>query len=166
MTIKQQILILKLQFIYRVNEETQRPSLVAFPLIWYKTAEEEMTSVSDECARRQDKRTALSSTLTRDVNESERVEDDILCNLLSRHGSDVGSGMFRGAGEVVSVQHIDEVETHNSWDKVAASSSSLKSPGIEIPDACDVYRKTFSSSILRASHKQSHAGLKPHTHDR
>jgi len=126
-----------------------------------------MTSVSDECARWQDKRTALSSTLTRDVNESERVEDDILCDLLSRHGSDVGSGMFRGADEVVSVQHIDEVETHtcNSWDKVAASSSSLKSPGIEIPDACDVYRKTFSSSILLASHKQFHAGLKPHTHD-
>jgi len=112
------------------------------------------------------KRTALSSTLTRDVNESERVEDDILCDLLSRHGSDVGSGMFQGAGEVVSVQHIDEVETHNSCDKVAASSSSLKSPGIEIPDACDVYRKTFSSSILLASHKQFHAGLKPHTHDR
>jgi len=69
------------------------------------TPADEETSVSDECGQKQDEKTALSTTLTSDVSESEHVddkrEDDVLCDLLSRHRNDVDSRLFADAGEDV-----------------------------------------------------------------
>ena len=57
---------------------------------------------------------ALSNTLVNDVGKSDQVDDkgqdDVLCDLLSRHSNDVGSDMFRDAGEVVSVPQTDDAE--------------------------------------------------------
>ena len=96
-----------------------------------------MTSVSHECGQWQDERTALSSTLTSDVNESEHVddkgEDDVLCDPLSRHVNDVGSEMFRDAGEVVGdVQQIDDTKVQNCRNQASDSSTRPKNPGLEI----------------------------------
>jgi len=59
----------------------------------------------------------------------------VLCDLLLRHWNDVGSDMFRDAGEVVSVPQTDDAE--NMWDQVTGSSRRLKNPGIQTSDACN-----------------------------
>ena len=130
-----------------------------------------MTSDSHECGQGQDERTALSSMLTVDVNESEHVddkgEDDVLCDLLSRHVNDVGSAMFRRADDVipVTVQWMNDAEIQNSWAQLTNSSSTLDNPDVEKTYACNVCPKTFSTLGLLALHRHVHARLKPQTHD-
>jgi len=103
-----------------------------------------------------------------DVNESERVDDkgydDVLCDLLSRHLNDVDSGMFRDAGEVVTVQQTDDADMPSSWVKATNTSSTLKDPGVKRTFACSLCHKTFSSSSLLANHKHIHTGWEPHTY--
>jgi len=130
-----------------------------------------VTSDSHECGQGQDERTALSSMLTVDVNESEHVddkgEDDVLCDLLSRHVNDVGSAMFRRADDVipVTVQWMNDAEIQNSWAQLTNSSSTLENPDVEKTYACNVCPKTFSTLGLLALHRHVHARLKPQTHD-
>jgi len=121
-----------------------------------------MTSVSHECGQWQDERTALSSTLISDVNDSEHIddkgEDDVLCDLLSRHVNDVGSEMFGDADEVVVV---DNTEAQNSCDQPTNRWTRLKTHGVEKShDVC--YRFLESSSSLEC-HKDIHTGFKTHT---
>jgi len=111
----------------------------------------------------------LSATLTSDVNESECIddkgEDDVLCDPLSRHVNDVGSEMFRDAGEVVSVQQIQDNKAQNSWDQATKSSTMLKNAKVKKSHACHVCYKTFESSGRLERHKHFHAGLKTHKCD-
>jgi len=143
----------------------------AAPFIWYQTSAQEMTSDSHECGQGQDERTALSSTLTVDLTECEHVddkgEDDVLCDLLSRHVNDVGSEMFRHADDVVpvTVQWMNDDEIQNSWAQLTNSRSTLDNPDAEKTYACSVCPKTFSTLGLLALHRHVHARLKPQTHD-
>ena len=179
------------------NQQTQGPSHPpqnpAVPFIWYMTPEDEVTSVIDECGRWQDERTALSNTLVNDVDVDDKGEDDVLCDLLSRHSNDVSSRMFEDAGEGVHVQHLDGFQRLNSWNQETDNSTGLNNPGVEKSCACDVCHKTFRSSsslvsrkLIRSGerlhvcdvcakmfndyrnlskHKQTHTGDKPHTSD-
>ena len=143
--------------IYQVTNE-QPPSCplwtAPFPFVWYQTPADEVTN--DSRVQRQDECTALSSTLMNDVNESEHVddkrEDDVLCDLLSRHLNDVDSVTFRDAGEVVTVQQIDDADMPNSWDNITKTSSIMKDSGVEETFACSLCPKTFSSSRRLADH--------------
>ena len=113
-----------------------------------------MTSVSHEYGQYQDEKTALSSTLISDVNESEHVdhkgEDNVLCDLLSRHMNDVGFEMFGDVG------------VQNTWDHVANSSTRLKIPIPRVAKchACSVCPQTFGTASRLKSHKRIHSGLK------
>jgi len=123
-----------------------------------------VTSVSHECGQWQDERTALSSTLISDVNESEHVddkgEDDVLCDLLSRHVNDVGFEVFGDADEAVVVQQVDDTEAQNCCDQLTNSWTRLQTQGVEkCHDMC--YRAFESSSSLEC-HKDIHTGFKTH----
>jgi len=147
-----------------LTAEPSRPlGQTAAPFIWYQTPD------SHECGQGQDERTALSSTLTFDINESEHVddtgEDNVLCDLQSRDLNDVGSAVFRDADNVVSVQHVDDAEMQNSWAQATNSYGRLKNPSVEKTCACGECNMTISSSSLLASGKQIHAGFEPQTHD-
>ena len=149
--------------IYQVTNE-QPPSCplwtAPFPFVWYQTPADEVTH--DSRVQRQAVCTALSSTLMNDVNESEHVDDkgydDVLSDLLSRHSNDVNSGMFRDAGEVVTVQQIDDADMPSSWVKATNTSSTLKDSGVQKTFACSLCPKTFSSSGRLAIHKRIHTG--------
>ena len=145
-------------------EQTQAPSYplgnTASSFLWNKTAADEATSVSYDCGQQQDERTALSNALINDVVKCEPAddtgEDDVLCDLLSRHRNDVGFEMFEDAGEVVIVQPIDDAEMQNSCDQVTDSSSWLKFPGAKKTYTCSVCHKTFGSSSFLASRLHIH----------
>ena len=123
-----------------------------------------MTSDSHQCGQWQDERTALSSTLINDVNESEHVddkrEDDVLCDLLSRHVNDVCSEMFGDADEVVDVQQVDDAKAQNSWDQLTDSCITLNTPGVE--NSHDVYYRAFESSSSLDCHRDIHTGFRTH----
>ena len=78
------------------------------------------------------------------VSESEHVddkeEDDVLCDLLSRHLNDVDSHIFRDADEdveLVTVRQVDNAKVQNSWDKVTNTTSTLENFGVEKLYACN-----------------------------
>jgi len=153
------------------NEQSQGPSRPlwnsAASFIWYTTPADEVTSVSHECGQWQDERTALSSTLINDVNESKHVDDkgevEVFCGLLSRHLNDVGSEVFGDADKVVGVQQTDDAKPQNSCDQLANSCTRPKNPVKSY--ACDVCHKTFVSSSSLQGHKHVHTGLKTHRCD-
>ena len=153
-------------FVYQASIE-QAPSHphenTLFPFIWYKIPSDAMTSVSDECGQRQDERTALIS----DANESDcaddKGQDDVLCDLLSRHRNDVDPKVFKDADEainVVGVQQLAAAEMQNSWDQVTDSSITLKNPG-----ECDVCYKQFTERSHLKRHMLTHTGERPHKCD-
>jgi len=123
-----------------------------------------VTSVNHECGQWQDEKTALSSTLINDVNESEHVddkgEDNALCDLLSRPVNSVGSEMFGDADEVVGVPQVDDTKSQNSWDQPTNSKARLKNPGVE--KSHDVCYRAFESSSSLECHKDIHTGFKTH----
>jgi len=147
-------------FVYQTSIE-QAPSEptgnTPFPFVWYKTPEDEFI---DKCGQQQDERTALFSALTGDVNESESVDnkaedEDVLCDLQSRHLNDVVSGMlFRDADTIVSVQQVDDAGmpncrlTNQTLEQTCAFHATLSSSSFDaarghidtgtIPHACDV----------------------------
>lgn len=133
-----------------------------------KTTAENVTSPSYECEQRQDESTSLSSTTINDVNkrEHDNGDGDLLCDTLLRHLNDVGSEVFRDAGEVVSVRPINDAKMQKSWDPVTNCFSKVKNPGTENICACSVCHETFSSFILLASHKHIHSGMKPDASDK
>ena len=127
---------------------------IPFPFVWYKTPE--------ECGQWQDESAALSSTLTTDVKcESEHVddnrEDNVLCDLLSRHVNEVNTSLFADADK----QHA---EIQNHGDEATDSSSRVTSPGAQKTYACNVCPETFSSSSFLATREHIHTGMMPHTH--
>jgi len=147
-----------------------------------------VTSVSHECGQRQDERAALSSTLTSDVNESEHVddkrEDDVLCDLPSRHLNVVSSRMFGDAVEVVDMSQIYDTKLQNLLDQVTDSSGRRKNTvvekshvcnerhkafkmeqmkqecidAVERPYVCDICTEAFMTSSVLTSHRQTHTG--------
>jgi len=152
------------------------------------TPTDEVTSVSHECGHHQDERTALSSTLTSDVNESEQVDDkgddDVLCDLLSRHRNNVRLKMFGDAREVVDVLQIDDTQAQNSLDQVPNNSGRQKNTAVakcHLRRACHKTSSGFSSgpethklidtglclnaSSVLTSHRQTHTGYKQHKCD-
>ena len=102
----------------------------------------------------------MFSALTGDVNESESVDnkaedEDVLCDLQSRHLNDVVSGMlFRDADTIVSVQQVDDAGmpncrlTNQTLEQTCAFHATLSSSSFDaarghidtgtIPHACDV----------------------------
>ena len=111
-----------------MNEQGSSSSLgnSDFAFVWYQTPKEEMTCVTDECGQWKDQRASLSSTLITNVKcESEHIddngEDDVLCDLQSRHMNEVNARLFEDADEVVRLQQIDDAGTKNSWDHVTNS---------------------------------------------
>jgi len=150
-------------------EQLQEPShsqgSTAFPFVWYKIPEDEVTSESYECEERQDERTALSSTLIDYVNEHKHDGSRNDDTLLSRDQKDADSRVLRDAGEV-SVQQTDDAEILNSRDRVMTNSSPrLKNPGVEKTYACSVCDETFGFSRLLARHKRIHTGAESNASD-
>ena len=73
-------------------------------VVWNKTAGDEETSVNDMCRQQ-------SSVLLSNMNDRENFdenEDDVVRSPLSRHSHDVDHKIFSGAGDVISVQQIDD----------------------------------------------------------
>ena len=138
------------------------------PLVWYMPP---VIPVGDEHERQQDEITALSNSLSYDLKESERAadikeEDDVLCDLLSRHWNDVDSHMFRDTEDVheaVHVQPIDASETQNAQEHVSNNSTSVRHAVVEKSHASSVCRKTFGSSSILETHKCIHTGDVCHT---
>ena len=144
--------------------------------------------VCDECAQWQDERTALSSTLTSDANESEHVddkgEDDVLYDMPSRHLDNVSSRMFGDAVEVVGMSQIYDTKAQNLLDKITDSSRRRKNTvaekshlcnerhktykteqmkhrcidAVERPYVCDICTEVFMTSSVLTSHRQTHTG--------
>jgi len=150
------------------NEQTHGPVHSVLnstaPFIWYKLPEDEMT-FSHEGGQWQDERTALSNTLIRDVNDEDqhvddKGEDDVLCDMLSRHFKDVGSDMSENADEV-GVQQIDAFESQNSCSQVTESTTRQKSPDVDKLYTCSVCHKRFTLCGNLKKHMLIHTGNRP-----
>ena len=91
----------------------------AASFVRYKSSGDETTSINDKCRQQKDQSVALSNVLISNMNDGGNVDengcDDVLCSLLSRHSYDAVRKTFSGAGNVVSVQQIDDdTEKHRT----------------------------------------------------
>ena len=129
-----------------------------FPFIWCRTPADEVNLFIYECGQRQGDKNALLSMLTTD---DDKGEDDVLCDLLSRHMNEVNARLSGDASDIVDVLQADVAKTQNSWDPATVSSNRLNSPSVEETNICSVCHKTFSLSTLLASHKHTYTGLTP-----
>jgi len=152
------------------SERPQEPSHqlqnTAVSFVWYKTPGDETTSISDKCRQQKDQSVALSNVLISNINDRENVDenedDDVLCSLLSRNKYDVGRKTFSGAGDVVSVQQIDDdTETQNTCEQMTSKSRTTHT--IVKLHRCDVCHNPFDNQSALKRHKRTHTGEKPFT---
>jgi len=154
-----------------IDEETQGPGHVllntAAPFTWSTTPVDEMTSVSDECGRWQDERTAVSSSLMTDVqDESEYVdvvgENNVSCDLISRHINEVDARLSGGGEKVVSRHIVGDTEAEKSWDEAASCTATHSNPAANTshttntrPYVCDICAESFMTAIVFGIHRQT-----------
>jgi len=124
----------------------------------YNTPEEDTTSINDKCRQQKDQSVVLSNVLTSNMNDRENVDenedDDVLCSLSSRHSYDVDCKTFSGAGDVVSVQQInDDTETQNTCEQMTCKSKTTHTNDKQY--ICDVCHKGFTQRSHLNRHKRT-----------